>query len=259
MKPNKFYYILHIQYLGFRFHGWAKQPEVKTVHHMIDRTLSYVFGHDHFKTLGGSRTDAMVSAEDFVLELFVNDPLDEITFLADLNLSLPSDIRALSIEETDKTFNIIQTPKLKQYVYLFANEEKAHPFAAPFITSIQEVMDIEKIELGARLFQGKHEFRAYCKKPGQHTQTLRTIDRCELINNTFYTASFFPNPSFAVVFEGKGFLRNQIRMIVAQLFRLGKGEIDLTFIEGSLKAGFQEHLSEVAPASGLILAKVSLE
>ena len=29
------YYLVHIQFLGFRFHGWAKQPEVKTVHHMI--------------------------------------------------------------------------------------------------------------------------------------------------------------------------------------------------------------------------------
>ena len=45
---------------------------------------------------------------------------------------------------------------------------------------------------------------------------------------------------------------------MAQLFRLGKGEIDIEFLKSSLKEGFTQHLSEVAPASGLILEKVSL-
>ncbi len=226
---------------------------------MVDRTLTYVFGHNHFKTLGGSRTDAMVSTEDFVLELFVKEPLVEEPFLKEFNLNLPADIRALSVEETDETFNIIQNPKQKRYIYLFAHQKKAHPFSAPFLTTIQSVLDIDKMIAGAKLFEGEHEFKAYCKKPNEKTQTRRSIDKCELVENTFYTASFFPSPSYAVVFEGKGFLRNQIRMIMAQLFRLGKGEIDMAFLKSSLQKGFDQHLSEVAPASGLILDSVMLE
>ena len=69
---------------------------------MVDRTLKFVFGELPFKTLGGSRTDAMVSANDFILELFIEQPIDdEGAFLADFNLNLPADIRALSIEKTD--------------------------------------------------------------------------------------------------------------------------------------------------------------
>lgn len=259
MKQNKYYYLLHIQYLGFRFHGWAKQPEVKTLHHMIDRTLVYVFGHENFKTLGGSRTDAMVSAGDFVLEIFVNEPLDEVPFLQEFNLNLPADIKALSIEATDEHFNIIQNTKQKRYLYLFSYGEKAHPFSAPFLTNIQSNLDTELMAKGAKLFEGSHEFKAYCKKPNAQTKTFRSIDRCELVENTFYSASFFPTHSFAVVFEGKGFLRNQVRMIMAQLFKLGQNQIDLGFIETSLTAEFHEHLSEVAPASGLILDQVTLD
>jgi tRNA pseudouridine38-40 synthase len=258
MKPTHFY-IIHIQYLGFRFHGWAKQPQVKTVHHMIDRTLKYVFEDRSFKTLGGSRTDAMVSAADFVLELFLDTPLaDEAAFLADFNLNLPPDIKALGIEQTDKDFNIIQHPKSKEYVYLFAHGEKAHPFAAPFVTTIPNEFDIDLMKRGARLFEGEHEFRAYCKKPKEETKTIRTIDRCELITNDLYTASFFPKNSYAVVFEAKGFMRNQIRLMMGQLFRLGKGEIGLQDIEESLIPSFDQHLDYVAPASGLILQRVSL-
>ena len=133
MKPSHFY-IIHIQYLGFRFHGWAKQPQVKMVHHMIDRTLKFVFEEQSFKTLGGSRTDAMVSANHFILELFLEKAIqDEKAFLDEFNLNLPADIRALAIEVTNKDFNIIQHPKRKEYIYLFSYGSKAHPFSAPFI------------------------------------------------------------------------------------------------------------------------------
>ncbi|OEK04883.1 tRNA pseudouridine synthase A [Roseivirga misakiensis] len=259
MKHN-FYYLLHIQYLGFRFHGWAKQPQVKTVHHMVDRTLSYVFDHSDFKTLGGSRTDAMVSADHFVLELFLKSPItNEKAFLDSFNLNLPSDIRALAIEATDPEFNIIQNPKSKTYLYLFAFGEKAHPFSAPFITTFSGQLDLEQMKRGAELFEGTHEFRAYCKKPSEKTNTIRTIDKCEIVPNTFYSASFFPENSFALHIKGKGFMRNQIRIMMGQLVRLGQGEIGLKGLESSLKADFSEHLSYIVPASGLTLKCVDFK
>ncbi|MFT7149603.1 MAG: tRNA pseudouridine38-40 synthase [Nonlabens sp.] len=259
MKSNH-YYLLHIQYLGFRFHGWAKQPKVKTVHHMVDRTLGYVFDHKDYKTLGGSRTDAMVSADHFVLELFLNTPIThEEKLLALFNLNLPSDIRALAIEETDGDFNIIQSPKAKTYLYLFAFGEKAHPFSAPFITTINDPLDIELMKEGAKLFEGTHEYRAYCKKPSEKTNTQRTIDLCEIVPNTFYTASFFPSPSYVLRISGKGFMRNQIRIMMGELIRLGRGDISLENIKSSLLPNFTQHLSFIAPASGLILHQIRFD
>ena len=38
MFDDKYYYVINIQYLGY-LHGWQKQPNLKTVHLMIDRTL----------------------------------------------------------------------------------------------------------------------------------------------------------------------------------------------------------------------------
>mgnify|MGYP005846269695 CR=1 FL=1 len=256
MKKNSFY-ILHLQYLGFRFHGWAKQPGIKTVHHMVDRTLKFVFEDQAFKTLGGSRTDAMVSAEHFMLELFLDEPLaDEDAFVEKINFNLPADIRLLAIEATNAKFNIIQHAKIKRYLYLFAHGEKAHPFSAPFLTTLQQPLDVAIMAKGAKMFEGQHEFKAYCKKPKENTTTFRTVKRCELVDNTFYNASFFPSPSYAVIFESKGFMRNQIRMMMGELFRLGNGEITIEQLENSLKPGFNRHLDRVAPASGLILHQI---
>ena len=39
---KKYFYLITIQYLGYRFHGWQKQPNVKTLHLMVDRTLNFI-------------------------------------------------------------------------------------------------------------------------------------------------------------------------------------------------------------------------
>ena len=66
---QKYYYVVTIQFLGYRFHGWQKQPNVKTIHLMIDRTINFILEGKSFKTLGAGRTDAMVSAQEAAFEL----------------------------------------------------------------------------------------------------------------------------------------------------------------------------------------------
>lgn len=259
MKAN-FYYLIHIQYLGYRFHGWAKQPNVKTVHYMVDRTLTFVMGQQWFKTLGASRTDAMVSANEAVFELFTKEPLGSLEeYLEKLNKNLPADIRAMKIEETDRHFNIIKTPKLKEYIYLFAFGQKAHPFSSPFMSTFLDELDLELMKKGAKAFEGEHDFRAYTKKPASEKLTVRHIEKSEIVANTFFNADFFPEPSYAFVVQGKGFMRNQIRIMMGQLLLLGRNEIDLDYHLSSLETGFPHHLSLVAPASGLILNRVEFE
>ena len=108
------FYIIRIQYLGFRYHGWAKQPKVKTLHQMVDKTFDWIMPDKDYKTLAASRTDAMVSVTDFAFELFVKKSLDEQWLLKELNDNFPPDLRALSVEVCDKEFNIISDPKSKE-------------------------------------------------------------------------------------------------------------------------------------------------
>jgi tRNA pseudouridine38-40 synthase len=257
MQP--YFYLVHIQYLGFRFHGWAKQPNVKTVHQFIDKTLPFVLGHKNFKTLGSSRTDTMVSANHSVFELFLKEPLDKDQFFHDLNSNLPTDIRAIKIEETDQHFNVIQSPRTKEYMYLFAFGEKCHPFAAPILSSFMEDLDIEQMKKGAKLFVGKHNFKKYCTKPSDKVVFEREIDSSYIEENTIYQANFFPAKSFVYHVHSKGFMRNQIRLMMGQLLKLGRGEIMLDDIEISLNDPDDTPLDYIAPPSGLILNKVNFE
>ncbi|MGB0981206.1 MAG: tRNA pseudouridine(38-40) synthase TruA [Winogradskyella sp.] len=261
MFNKRYYYLLKIQYLGYRFHGWQKQPDVKTIHLMIDRTLKFILKDQRFKTLGAGRTDAMVSANEAALELFIyNQPIKDFNaFLELFNHNLPQDIRALSIKEVDNKFNIIQDPKLKEYHYVFSEGQKNHPFCAPILTTILAPLNIELMKQGAKLFAGSHNFKSYCYKATDKGEYNRTIETSEIVDNTIYTANFFPEKSYVFKVEGKGFMRNQIRLMFGVLIKLGRGEVTLDYIEQTLKQESTEIMDYIAPASGLILHAVNFE
>jgi len=257
---KKYFYVINIQYLGYRFHGWQKQPNVKTLHLMVDRTLNFILEGRYFKSLSSGRTDAMVSAESAAFELFLQEPIeDEIAFLELFNLNLPQDIRALDIKEVDDKFNIIQHSKIKEYLYLFTYGEKCHPFCAPIMTTILDVLDIELMQQGAKLFEGENYLKSYCYKPTDKGIYTREILTCELVENTIYTANYFPKQSYILRVRGKGFMRNQIRLMMGTLIDLGKGKLSLEDIRFSLLPNSIVKMDYIAPASGLILNKIEFE
>ena len=257
---KKYFYVITLQYLGYRFHGWQKQPHVKTLHLMVDKTLNYILEGKQFKSLSSGRTDAMVSAECAAIELFLLEPLeDQHAFLKLFNYNLPQDIRALEIREVDAKFNIINNSKIKEYLYLFTYGEKCHPFCAPIMTTILDDLDIDIMKQGAKLFEGEHYFKSYCFKPTNHGIYNREILCCELVENTIYSANYFPKKSYILRVKGKGFMRNQIRLMMGALIDLGKGKLSLETISQSLEQDCFIKLEYIAPASGLILNDIEFE
>lgn len=227
---------------------------------MVDRTLNFILEGQCFKSLASGRTDAMVSAEEAAIELFLYEPIeDKVAFLKLFNTNLPQDIRALAIKEVDAKFNIINNSKVKEYLYLFAFGDKFHPFCAPILTTILEDLDIEIMKKGAKLFQGEHYLKTYCYKPSDNGIYNREILTCEIIENTIYSANFFPKKSYLLRVRGKGFMRNQIRLMMGALIDLGKGKLTLNDIKKSLEPENTIKMEYIAPASGLILKSLQFE
>ena len=253
-------YIVSLQFLGFRFSGWQKQTNAKTLHDLVDKTLSFVFKDVNYKTIGVGRTDAKVSANSYYIQLFVDAMIDEDSFLKTLNSNFSPDFRAISIQKVERSFNIINANKIKEYHYYFSFGDKNHPFAAPFLVNVDDFLNIELMKKGAKLFEGEHYFDKYCTKPSANTILKRTIDSCKIVENDILKANFFPEQSYILKVKGKGFLRYQIRLMMATLFELGKENLTLGFIEASLKFNNdKKYLRNIAPASGLQLYAVELD
>ena len=199
----------------------------------------------------------MVSANHSAFELFMKTPIDEESFVDDMNFYLPSDIKIISIEQVDKTFNIINTPRIKEYVYLFSFGQKNHPFTASIMESFTFDLDLELMKEGAKLFLGKHNFRKYCTKPSEKTIFKREILVSEIVENDIFTANFFPEKSYVFKISSEGFMRNQVRLMMGQLFELGRGNITLETLEKSLLEDVDKgHLNYIASASGLTLYNI---
>ena len=124
------------------------------------------------------------------------------------------------------------------------------------MTTILEPIDIELMKKGAQLFQGLHNFKSYCYKATENGLYQRELKTCELIENSLYTANFFPKESYLLRVIGKGFGRHQIRLMMGALIKLGRGEVNLDFIEKSLENNSTISIDYIAPASGLILHKI---
>jgi len=260
MQRIRYYYLIKLQYLGFRYHGWQKQPGLKTVERMVERTIAFVLQRKNFKVLAAGRTDAQVSVQQTCVELFVEDsPLDPESFFPLLNQNLPQDIRALELTETDADFNIIQHAKQKEYLYFFSFGEKFHPFCAALMTNVQEPLNLALMQKAAKEFEGKHDFWSYAFRPTEKTKTQGQIDCCEIVENTILKANFFPEKSYVLRVKGSGFKRHQIRLMMGMLFDLGKGKIPMDFFEKTLQGSRRIKLTHVAPASGLILNAVEFK
>ncbi len=227
---------------------------------MVDKTLSFTVLKQDFKTIGVGRTDAKVSANCYYFQLFTHLILDENVFLESLNSNFPADFRAISMQKIDTSFNIIGAEKVKEYHYYFSFGTKNNPYAAPFIVNVNDDLHIELMQKAAQLFSGEHYFHKYCTKPSENTIFKRTVDSCEIVVNDILVANFFPEKSYILKVKGKGFLRYQIRLMMATLFEVGKGNLDLQFIESSLKEdNDRKSLRNIAPSSGLQLYDVDLQ
>ena len=253
-------YLISIQYLGFRFHGWQKQKNVMSLHEMVDKTLEFVFKNKDFKTLGSSRTDSKVSANTYFFQLFTNELVEEKEFLKSFNFNAPSDLKVLTLKNISKPFNIIQSSKLKEYHYYFSHGTKNHPFSAALLVGFQDTLDIELMQKGAKLFEGTHYFHKYCTEPSENTVFKRDILSCVIEKNTILTANFFPETSYVLKVRGVGFLRYQIRLMMGVLVELGKHNISLDFIINSLKEdNDRKFLRTIAPGSGLQLYDIKFD
>ena len=222
------FYLIRIEFLGFRYHGWQKQPKFKSVHGMVDKTMEFILGHTNFKTLGCGRTDAKVSADDYAFELFFND-------------------------------NIIQNVKMKEYHYHFSSGEKSHPFNAPFIRDFGKTLDIEKMRAAAKLFEGTHNFKRYVSKPVPQTVFERDIISSTIEPNTKFTGPFTALNAYVYKVKAKGFLRYQVRLMMGALVEVGRGVWSVDDLKQSLIDYNGTQIKHVAPSSGLTLHKVEFE
>ena len=208
---------LKIGYIGTNFHGFQRQPNLRTVEEELIyhlRKLDYIddLKKSRFRIAG--RTDAGVHSLGNVIsfqsqkEVRVNE----------INNSLPDDIQILAKAPVRYAFKP-RYAQMRHYRYL-----------------LFEDLDLDKLNECAELFKGTHNFTNFTKR-FQKT-TTRTIEDIKItrVNLDDYHKKEFPNlhetlsPIFVDIY-GESFLWNMVRKMMRVFVDVAKGKMTLDEVE----------------------------
>ena len=216
-------------YNGKKFHGYARQPQVKTIEGEIIKTL---MNHGCIKDIensgfrSASRTDKGVSALGNVVAFNTTTTQNHVIDILNNNLS----------EMFFYGFKIVQSdfyPRYARYrIYRY------------YLKNIN--LDIDKVISGAGEFTGTHNFRNFAKIEISKNP-IRTVNNVVIIKH---------DPYVILDFYAQTFLWNQIRRIVAALQKLGMDSIKRKRINEALRNPDITVDFGLAPAEPLILKDV---
>lgn len=239
---------LKIGYIGTNFHGFQRQPDLRTVEEELIyhlRKLDYIddLKQSRFRIAG--RTDAGVHSLGNVISF----QSEKEVRVNEINNSLPDDIQILAKAPVRFGFKP-RYAEMRQYRYLLFRED----------------LDIDKLNEVAEVFKGTHNFTNFTKR-FQKT-TTRTIDDIKIITPVLedYHKKEFPNlhepitPIFIDVY-GESFLWNMVRKMMRVFVDVGLGKMEIEDVEKLLNPTPNEKRAsiKVLEAEYLILMNIEYD
>jgi len=216
-------------YDGRKFHGYARQPNLKTVEgELIKLLVKHGFIEDAKESFfrSASRTDKDVSALCNVVGF--NTDASKKRILENLSDEFTS-IIVYGIKEADPDFNP-RYAKLRHYRY--------------YLHALD--LDTEKIISASAFFTGENDFSNFAKLE-PFKDPVRTID------NILFTLE---NDFLIIDFYAQTFLWHQIRRIISALIKVGRGKLEKEQIIAALDTPDKNVDFGLAPAEPLILKDI---
>jgi len=237
-----------VAYDGTRFDGWQSQRSKNGIQDHLEKAAATITGQ---KTAvhGAGRTDAGVHAlaQSAHLDLpFHSVPLEQWALA--LNAHLPREIRVTNLRLMPATFHARFSAKSKIYRYRIFNADWMNPLELQRAWHIPKNIDFALMRAAAAMLVGRHDFRAFCANRGwKETSTVREIWKISLRK---------AGPLITLDFFGEGFLYKMVRMLSANIVRVGQGKSNLAELERFLHDPASAKSTLSAPAEGLTLMKV---
>lgn len=235
------------RFKGYHYAGWQIQKEAPTIQRVIQDTL-FKITKSSIAIVGCSRTDAKVSAKDFVFHFDSLIEIEPESYRIALNRTLPDDIHALDVEIVDSSFHARHNSKSKVYSYTIEMGEY-NVFEHEFVYQLNQSLDIELCKQALEIFVGTHDFSSFNTTPLHVTKNqIRII-----------TFASLQQVGSKVIIEvhGNGFLHHMVRMIVQTIIEVGLHRINIKDVKAMLDAKSKQVCRYKAPAEGLCLERVS--
>lgn len=238
---------LTFSYDGSKFQGSQTQPHKNGVEDGLARALAHV--GIFAKITSSSRTDKDVHALGQVASVEAGEHFKDLKRLQNLiNKHAHPYIHIKNIEHVSQSFHPRYDAKFRAYRYVISHDE-----FSPFLANYQIFMpkfDVKRANSLLKNFIGEHDFSLFMKTGSDTKSPIRRIKSAfcyEYKNKTI------------IVFKANGFLRAQVRLMVACMLKAMKFPNGDELIRAQLdpNSPYAKPLTRIpAPAQGLYLNRV---
>lgn len=228
-------YRLLIAYDGSGFHGYARQPNVRTVQGDLETALSRLFSEVETSVAG--RTDRGVHASGQVVSFSSDDDVDHGLIVRSLNRQLAPEIAVLHAGEAAPDFSARFSAKARSYIYRVLNRAVPDPFLAATTWQVEWPLDVDLMNAAAASFVGLQDFASLCRRAGERS-TVREVRRAEWTRTSDLLEYHVAASSFC---------HQMVRSMVALCVDVGRGKIDVETVPGMLAAHDRSAARGAAP------------
>jgi len=238
---------LTLEYDGGPFVGWQRQDNGFSVQEALEGAITSMTG-ERATAHGAGRTDAGVHALGQVAHVDLERDWEPFRLAEGLNAHLVSHpVAILGAERVAHDFDARRSALARHYLYRIVNRRAPLTIARGRAWRLKPRLDAEAMHEAAQVLVGRHDFSTFRHAQCQAKSPIRTLDRLDVRRD-----------GDDVLFETSAlsFLHRQVRSMVGSLVDVGSGRSSATDLEAALKAADRRRCGQVAPASGLYLARV---
>ena len=235
---------LVLAYDGTDFHGFARQPDRRTVEGTLLGALERILGSRPELSVAG-RTDAGVHAEGQVVSLEAE--ADPGRLQRALNGMLGPEIAVRKAGRAPAGFDARRSATARSYRYRIRLGEVPDPFTAAFEWHRPGRYGLGPMRRAAGLLVGEHDFASFCRAPADGGSTVRTLERLSVRRT---------GEVLEIGARAGGFLHQMVRSLVGTLVGVGEGRLEAGSMPEVLAARDRAAARPVAPPHGLTLVSV---
>lgn len=232
-----------VSYIGCNYVGWQSQTKGNSIQETIEQAIQNI-SQEKISIIASGRTDAGVNANGQVFMFESDKEMEGWKWQRAINRFLPNDIYILKCEEVDELFHARYNVRYKTYTYRI-NNGPYDVFSKDYAYQYNVPLDIQKMHECIQLFKGTRDFTSF---------NSSSLEEYPIQVRSIYDVSIKQEGNMiSLTFTGKGFLRYQVRMMVAAIIDVGRGYLSVDDVKEMLEKKDRTVLRHNAPANGLTL------
>jgi tRNA pseudouridine38-40 synthase len=236
-----------LEYDGAPFVGWQRQENGLSVQETLEDAI-FAMTAERATAHGAGRTDAGVHALAQVAHVDLGHDWEPFRLGEGLNAHLVAyPVAILKAERVASDFDARRSALARHYLYRIANRRAPLALDKGRAWRVKPRLDAEAMHEAAQVLIGRHDFSTFRDAQCQAKSPIRTLDRLDV-----------KREGDEVLFETSAlsFLHRQVRSMVGSLVDVGSGRSSAGDLKAALIAADRSRCGQVAPASGLYLARV---